>query len=166
MAKSLVRQLHTLGVIKKGSFILKSGKKSDLYIDIRKAYGSPKILDTIAKLIIKKIPKNTTCIACSGYGGLPLGAIISNKTSIKLTLVRDSAKKHGDSKVIEGYVPTKDDYVVIVDDIFSSGTGIKTIVKHLKSTKVKILKSIVVVKRGKNTLRHPLDYIATEEQLR
>ena len=166
MANHLITQLHKIGVVKRGSFILKSGKKSNLYVDIRKAYGYPNVLKTIAGLIIKKIPKGATCIACSGYGGLPLGAVISNKIRKNLTLVRDSAKKHGDSKVIEGYVPTKDDYIVIVDDIFSSGTGIKMIIQNLKPTNSQILKIIVVVKRGENTTKYPLDYIFTEKELK
>ena len=166
MAKSLILKLHKLGVIKKGSFVLKSGRKSNLYIDIRKAYGNPKLLNHIAMLIIKKIPRGTTCIACSGYGGVSLGTIISNKINKKLVLVRDTAKGHGDSKVIEGYVPTHTDKVVIVDDVFSSGTGIKTIIQNLKSTNSQILKIIVAVKRGEDATKYPLDYIFTEKELK
>lgn len=132
---------------------------------MRKAYGNPVILEEIAESLITKIPSDTTCIACSGLGGIPLGTILSNKTNLPLVIVRDKEKDHGDQKIIEGYLPNDKDKTLIVDDVFSSGTGVSKIIKNLQETNCEILKILVIIKRGESNLAPPLNFLYTEKDL-
>ena len=157
--------MHDLEIIKKGSFLLKSGKISDHYVDMRKAYGNPRLLDDLAEKLIEKIPSGTTCIACSGFGGISLGTILPSNTKLPLTLVRDIPKNHGDLKTIEGYQPSKKDRVVVVDDVFSSGTSIERTIENLKDSGVSISNLLVILKRGENNLPYDLVSLFTEEDL-
>jgi len=165
MAKSLIQKLQDLEIITQGYFVLKSGEISDHYVDMRKAYGHPELLSEISNNLIEKIPSDATCIACSGLGGISLGTALSNKTNLSLTLVRDKPKDHGDLKIIEGYHPTPDDKIIIVDDVFSSGTSVKRTMENLAVSNLNVIKIIVILRRGINTLSCELDSLFTEEDL-
>lgn len=145
--KKLLEKLKEIDAIKEGNFTLKSGEKSNIYFDIKKAYGDPKIFKEIILQISKLVPKETTCIAGSGNGGIPLATAISLNLDKKLSIVRDINKDHGIKKEIDGHIPTKDDEVVIVDDVLNSGTSLRNTIGKLED-KTNILKCLVILKRG------------------
>lgn len=146
--KELISELRKLRVIKRGKFVLKSGKTSDYYIDMKKAFGSPKAFGLITNELCKIVDRQATCIAGSGHGGLPLATAVSIKLRLPLVLIRDSIKKHGTKKMIDGYIPNKKDQVAIIDDVFTTGTCILNIAGILKETKAQIVAGYVVVSRG------------------
>ncbi|MBC7119260.1 MAG: orotate phosphoribosyltransferase, partial [Methanobacteriaceae archaeon] len=51
LKRRLLKLLEEKKVIKTGDFILSSGKKSNYYVDIKKAITDPQVLDLIAELI-------------------------------------------------------------------------------------------------------------------
>lgn len=158
----LITELKKLKVFKRGKFILKRGEVSDFYIDIKKAFGSPKAFELIVNKMAKVVDKRVTCVAGSGHGGLPLATAISLKLGLPLILVRDGSKNHGLKKMIDGYVPHKKDRVAIVDDVFTTGTCINNIVGILRKTKSKIVAAYVVVNRGDvSGLRVPVKSLLT-----
>jgi len=91
----LIEKLNQLDVLERQKVILKSKKISDFYIDIKKAYGFPEILNEITDRLYALIPKEANCIAASDYGGLPLATAISSKYGLNLTLIRNKKKNHG-----------------------------------------------------------------------
>lgn len=144
----LLNELKKLKIVKKGKFILKSGQVSDYYIDMKKVFGEPKAFALVCNEICKIIDKKATCVAGSGHGGLPLATAVSLKLKLPLVLVRDKIKKHGLQKMIDGYMPSRKDKIVIIDDVFTTGTCISNIIKVLNKTEAKILAGYVVVNRG------------------
>jgi len=151
----LVSELKKLKIIKKGKFTLKSGKVSDFYIDMKKAFGSPETFRIICDGLCRMVDKKATCVAGSGHGGLPLATAVSLRLGLPLVLVRDGLKDHGVKKIIDGYIPSKKDRIVLVDDVFTTGTCILNIISALSETKSKILAGYVVVNRD-NTSKFPI----------
>lgn len=145
----LLKLLIQKNILKYGDFRLRSGIKSDYYCDIKEAIGDPDILKELVKEIVKIVPRDCTCIAGSGYGGITLASLVAYKLNLPLTLVRDKVKDHGTKKIIDGYVPNKNDLVCIIDDVFTTGSSLSDTKKKLLSTKVKFAKSIVVLNRSK-----------------
>lgn len=132
------------------SATLKSRKKSNYYVDIKKAYGNPKALKAIAKNLLELIPKKANVIASdSGVGGSILATALSIASSRKLTLVRPLKKNYGTEKIIEGYVPTKGDVIAIVDDVRTTGSTLIKVTKKIRKTGAKIAGCYVVVDRGR-----------------
>lgn len=154
--KELVQKLLDCGVTHGGKVILRSGKKADFYIDLKKAYGYPELLMTLAAEMSKLVPKRATCVATIGQGGIPLAVLLSQKLNLKLALVRDKPREHGTQKTIDGYIPSRKDRIVVVDDVFTTGSSIRDIVKHLEPTRCKIVSAIVVVKRGEGKVGLPV----------
>ncbi len=144
---SLIHELKNKKIIKYGDYILRSGIKSKYYCDIKETFGNPKLLGLIVNQLVKVVPKNSTCIAGSGYGGITLASLTAYKLKVPLVLVRDNVKSHGTKKIIDGYMPTKNDVVCIVDDVFTTGSSILETKNKLKFTKVKFCRPVVVLKR-------------------
>ncbi len=53
--KKLITILKNLGCYKEGDFILKSGKKSNYYVDLRCLVSHPTILKEICELLVEMI---------------------------------------------------------------------------------------------------------------
>ncbi|HXK41024.1 MAG: hypothetical protein A3G45_00305 [Candidatus Staskawiczbacteria bacterium RIFCSPLOWO2_12_FULL_37_15] len=163
--QELTRKLLDFGIIHKGKVTLRSGKETDFYIDLKKAYGYPKLLATLVAEMNKLVPQKTTCVATIGQGGIPLAVLVSQKLNLKLALVRDKPRKHGTRKIIDGHVPSQKDKVVIVDDVFTTGSSIRDVVGHLRPTGCKIVSAAVVVKRGAGKVGLPLAHLLTLKDL-
>ena len=148
---SIINLLKKEEIIKYGNFKLRSGLNSNYYCDIKKALGKPKLLEIIVREISKLIPKETTCIAGSGYGGITLASLVSYKKKLPLILVRDKVKNHGTKKTIDGYIPNKKDFVCIVDDVFTTGSSISDTRQKLSPTKCKFVKPLVFLNRSKES---------------
>ncbi len=145
---SLVKILKDKDILKFGNFTLRSGTKTHYYCDIKEALGNPILLSLFANELVKVVPKNATCIAGSGYGGITLASLVAYKLKIPLVLVRDKIKNHGTKKSIDGYLPTNKDRICIVDDVFTTGSSIKEAKEKLMPTKAKFTKAIVVLNRS------------------
>lgn len=160
---TVIEHLRDIGIIHRKPVKLRSGKVANFYCDIKKAYGYPDILNALADAIGKKLKKSETCIAASGYGGLPLGAVVASRFCRKLVAVRDTEKKHGKRGLIDGYFPTKKDRVVIVDDVLTTGSSIKATLKVLTKARIKVSRAIVVVQRAKAKLPISYDFLYAVE---
>lgn len=165
MNDELIRKLKQLDIIYSGPVNLKNAGASDFYVDIKKAYGYPDVLNKVSDELWKKIDKEVTCIATAGYGGLSPATVISSKHNLYLALVRDEQKKHGRRGWIDGYVPNEQDRVAIVDDVFTTGGSLRKIVGILEPTGAEIVGCYVVVKRGDGEIQVPVTYLLTLEEL-
>jgi orotate phosphoribosyltransferase len=166
--KDLVERLKDVGVIEKRKVILRSGEKSDFYCDIKKVYGYPEIINALGDEIASRIKnkEGITCIASSGLGGIPIATLVSQKTKLPLVLVRDFKKSHGKQEMIAGFLPTKKDNILIIDDVFTTGSSIMETSKVLEEeTHAQINSVFVVVKRGNVEITIPLEYIFNIDEL-
>ena len=163
--KQLAKKLVDCGIIHEGKVTLRSGKKTDLYIDLKKTYGYPELLAVLVSEMSKLVSKEATCVAAIGHGGIPLAVLLSQKLNLKLALVRYKPRKHGTKKTIDGYIPSRKDRVVIVDDVFTTGSSIRDVIKYLKPTKCKIISAVVAVKRGEGEVRLSLAYLFALKEL-
>lgn len=151
---SIISEIKDLGCFKTGSFILKSGKKSNFYIDLRCLVSYPHLLIRISDMLNNLIKDYKGLICGLPYAGIPYSQTISILYNKKNLLLRKEKKKHGTSKMIEG-VYNKNDELVIIDDILTSGQSIIESLEYLKEFKIK--KIIVVVDRnegGKEKLQN------------
>lgn len=161
----IIKRLQEIGVIHKEKVTLRSGKTSDFYCDIKKAYGYPDILNALADEIGKLLPKDTTCIASSGYGGLPLGAVVASRFNKKFTAVRSAEKNHGKAGLINAYIPNAKDRVVIVDDVLTSGSSIRETLASIQEQSVETISAVVVIDRGSPKLPILYSYLFTIEEI-
>lgn len=143
---------------------LRGGEKSDYYVDIKQGLGNPELLREIVSEMSMQLPTNATAIAASGYGGLPIAAALSVETGLPAAYVRDSEKGHGLGGFIDGYKPVETDRIVVVDDVYTSGSSLRQTISRLAHGEV--ISCHVVYRRSNNEFEYPLhwllDYFAQE----
>lgn len=130
-----------------GDFTLTSGKKSSYYIDIKKVYTAPEVLEKITDELAKltegeKIDK----IAGPAVGAVPLAVGLSIKMKIPFLIFRRDTKSHGTMSRIEGEL-LSGDRVVVVEDVTTSGGSVLETVKAIREKNGVCNKVIAVVDR-------------------
>ncbi|MAG38315.1 hypothetical protein CMI45_02935 [Candidatus Pacearchaeota archaeon] len=154
----------------KGEFTLRNGKKSDVYLDIRRAYGYPRMLNMIVDKLNELIDPHTeaTCVVGYGFGGMTLANVMASRHGLNLTNIRDEPKTYGTQKQVEGYEPRPSDKIIIPDDVFTSGSSLIRATEVIRPTGAKILRYGVVVNREEgdpNVLDAELVWLMTKSEM-
>ncbi len=127
MRERLIGILRNVSV-KRGDFVLASGRRSSYYLDCRRTSLHPEGAFLIGHLVLDAIRRRGwTPVA---VGGLTLGAdplatataVVSHIENAPLYafLVRKEAKAHGTGQQIEG-APAAGSAVVLVEDVITTG---------------------------------------------
>uniref|UniRef100_A0A1I7SBI6 Uridine 5'-monophosphate synthase n=1 Tax=Bursaphelenchus xylophilus TaxID=6326 RepID=A0A1I7SBI6_BURXY len=131
---SFIQQLYDLGVFKLGDFVLKSGYKSPIYIDLRDLISSKSLMKSATEQLCELIKEKNLdydYIVGVPYAALPLGTLVSFFTEKPMLLKRKEAKAYGTKKLIEGkYEAGKK--ALIVEDVISTGASIMETVETLR----------------------------------
>jgi orotate phosphoribosyltransferase len=140
--------------LKRGKFVLSSGKKSNYYLDGRIITLSPQGAYLVASIILDMLKDEVL----DAIGGPTLGAdpitgalaILSylNGRPIKTFIVRKQAKEHGTQQQIEGPALKKGNRVILIDDVATSGKAILEAKQVLDKIGVIAKKAIVIVDRN------------------
>jgi orotate phosphoribosyltransferase len=133
-----------------GLYTLKSGRRSELYINVKEGgIGRPEIMLNIGKLIAANLP-DISHLVSSGLGGHALSASVAlaalhDWKDVLCCYDRGEAKSHGTGKVLEGIIPNEDSVIVIPDDVFTTGTSVKSTIKSLFDSGIRKLPQAIIV---------------------
>ena len=148
----LIQLLKENEVFLKGDFTLSSGKKSDYYINMKKAITEPEILSTIAKLISELISDdNVDKVAGPALGAVPIATAVSLESEIPLLMIRKEKKGYGTSKLIEGELNAGDN-VIVVEDVTTTGGSLLKAIKAIRDNGGNVTRAFVVVDRQEGAL--------------
>ena len=103
-----------------GDFTLRSGRKSNWYIDKYLFTTQPDILRALGEMFSNKIPSSTTLLAGAELGGIPLVTTAALASGLPCIFIRNQKKEYGTSRQLEGKL-SGDDHVVIVEDVATTG---------------------------------------------
>ena len=144
--QEIIRRLYETGSIKIGEFILTSGIKSPFYIDLRRIYSYPDLVDAVVREIIARIDlSDIEFLVGVATAGIPLATYIACKTGKRLGYVRTERKEHGAMAQVEGDVRGK--RIAVVDDVATTGGSIERSVEALRREGGEPVKAIVVIDR-------------------
>lgn len=161
----VLKRLAEVDIIYQEPVTFFSRGKDNFYCNIKKALGYPDILNVLADLIGERLKEDENCIAVSGYGGLTLGTVVASRFNRKLVTVRKTEKKLGPRGLVDGYMPKKDDVVVLIDDTLATGNSIKTLLNSLIKVGTKISRAIVVVEVEKVKLPIPYEFLFSIDEI-
>ena len=130
----------------RGEFTLRSGRKSNYYLDKYRFETQPDVLIELGKMFASKISAQTVRIAGAELGAVSLAAATSISCGKPFVIIRNQKKDYGTSKLIEGILNTGD-LVTIVEDVLTTGGQVIEAAKTLKDAGAKIERIIAVIDR-------------------
>lgn len=140
--------------LKKGRFVLSSGKISNYYLDGRIITLSPRGAYLVASIILELIRgKNIDAVGGPTLGADPIVGAIAvlshiQKIPLKTFIVRKSVKAHGMQRQIEGPELKKNSRVIIVDDVATTGGALIEAKEALEAVGAIVEGAIVIVDRN------------------
>ena len=129
-----------------GDFVLRSGKRSKYYLDKYLFETCPDILKALGDEFAKYVTEDVTLIAGAELGGVALAAATAMATGKNWIIVRNSKKGYGTGKMVEG-VLKKDDVVLLVEDIATTGGQVLEAAKIITEAGAKLKEIVCVIDR-------------------
>lgn len=147
--------LHNQCLVTRSGITLRSGIKTSVYFDCKRATLDGQFLDIVSDVFLDCLPLFAP--TPTAVGGLTMGAdfltaaiiLKSFQRHINLTrgsIARKEPKRHGTGVFVENELPvgTK---IVLVDDVITSGTSILESVKHFKNSGYNIVGAFALIDR-------------------
>ncbi len=135
------------GCVKFGSFRLKSGANSPIYIDLRRLAGFPSLLRDAAAAYAEILNKlDFDLLAALPYAALPIGTAISLHGNWPMVYPRKEAKGYGTQVEVEG-VFNANQRAVVIDDLISTGESKLEGIRKLNAIGLKVNDIVVLIDR-------------------
>jgi len=153
MNRDKLKQVIQDFAIKRQIVVLSSGKKSDVYYDIRELMSDPEQMLLVAQVFIDKIREigNIRSIGGLATGSISISSVVQYhalrdyKFLLNTFYVRKNRKNYGMQKQVEGIIKPP---VAILDDVLYSGTSISIALTELDRINVPVSAVIPLIFRG------------------
>jgi orotate phosphoribosyltransferase len=144
---------HLLGhAVRRGDFVLKSGKRSTWFIDAKQTVCRPEAMLLVAEAVLALVPEEATAI-----GGLTMGAdpvafvtaavAATRGRELKAFSVRKEVKDHGGGGRIAGALDPGD-RAVITEDAVTRGKSLLDAARAVRDAGAEPILLVAVVDRG------------------
>jgi len=143
--EALARDLVAVAYLE-GDFVLRSGRRSNVYFDKYLFETRPAILSALGKELALLVPEGVDRLAAPELGAVLLGGAVMLETELPLVIVRKETKDYGTSKAIEGVLEAGDQVCLIEDVLTTGGEAIKAAGK-LRELGAEIVRLIAVLDR-------------------
>ncbi len=148
-AAEFCREFFEAGIVKFGSFTLKSGMQSPIYLDLRLLVSRPKLLKRVAAALCRKARGDKIHykrLAGIPYAGIPIAVAMSLKNGKPCVYARKEVKDYGTKQAVEGEFKEKEK-ILVVDDLITTGASKIEAVAPLTAVGLKVHDFIVIVDR-------------------
>lgn len=175
----LARALYDHGCVKFGTFELKSGIMSPIYIDLRLLVSHPPLLRQVGRTLAEiatGLPFDR--IAAIPYAALPIGVALALELERPMIYPRRAVKQHGTRRAIEGAFEAGEK-ALLVDDLITRGGSKLEAIEILQAASLVVDDVLVLIDREQGgaqdlaeqgyrlhavlTLSHLLDALRTNE---
>ena len=129
-----------------GDFVLRSGRRSNYYLDKYRFETRPEILGELGRLFAERVGPETTTIAGAELGGVALAAAASLAADLPFVIVRNAKKGYGTGNLFEG-VLEKGSRVLLVEDIATTGGQVLEAAKAMSESGSTVDKIVCVIDR-------------------
>jgi len=166
----LARELEVSGAVRFGDFTLASGAKSDVYVDVKRAWTDPRRLDGIARALAARVG-DEELLAGMELGAVPLVVAVALRTGKPYVVLRKAPKEHGTRQPFEGEIRPGAS-VLLIEDVTTTGGSTERSVEIVRAAGGRVARALAVVDResgaGERLAAHGvrLEALVTLGQLR
>ena len=143
--EQLAKRIAEVALLR-GEFTLRSGRKSNYYLDKYRFETQPDVLAALGRMLADRVTVNTDRIAGAELGAVPLAAAAGMAANKPFIFIRNQKKDYGTAKQIEG-VLNAGETVMIVEDVLTTGGQVLEAVKTLREAGASIERIVAVIDR-------------------
>ena len=138
--------------VKRGDFVLKSGRRSSWFIDAKQTVCRPEAMLLVAEAVLSVVPAEASAIGGLTMGADPVAFVAAGVAATRGRLlnafsVRKEAKDHGGGGRIAGALDPGD-RVVITEDTVTRGTSLLEAAHAVREAGAEPVLLVAVVDRG------------------
>ncbi|MGP8059798.1 MAG: orotate phosphoribosyltransferase, partial [Acidimicrobiales bacterium] len=138
--------------VRRGDFVLKSGRRSSWFIDAKQTVCRPEAMLLVADAVLAVAPDDATAIGGLTMGADPVafvtaGVAATRGRALKAFSVRKEAKDHGAGGRIAGALDLGDK-VVVTEDTVTRGTSLLEAARAVRQAGAEPVLLVAVVDRG------------------
>jgi orotate phosphoribosyltransferase len=138
--------------VRRGDFVLKSGRTSSWFIDSKQTICAPEVMEDLATLVLERMPSDVTAIGgltmgADGMSFITAGVAATKGRALNAFSVRKEVKDHGAGGRIAG-VLRAGDRVLITEDTVTRGTSLLEAAHVAQDAGGEIAMILAVVDRG------------------
>jgi orotate phosphoribosyltransferase len=130
----------------RGEFTLRSGRKSNYYLDKYRFETQPDVLAELGKLLAAHVTPAVQRIAGAELGAVPLAAATSLASGKPFVIIRNQKKDYGTSNLVEG-VLEPGETVLIVEDVLTTGGQVIEAARTLQQAGAQVHGIVAVIDR-------------------
>jgi orotate phosphoribosyltransferase len=132
-----------------GDFVLRSGKRSQYYLDKFRFETRPDLLGALGEAIAaaaREHAPDAVRLAAPVLGAVPLAAAASLAGGLPFVIVRDEAKEYGTANRLEGAYE-EGEVVCLVEDIVTSGGALLEAIAAVRDAGLVVRSAVCVIDR-------------------
>ena len=138
--------------VRRGDFVLKSGRRSSWFIDAKQTVCRPDGMLLVAEAVLDALPDDATAIGGLTMGADPVafiaaGVAATKGRALKAFSVRKEVKDHGAGGRIAGALDPGD-RVVVTEDAVTRGTSLLEAARAVRDAGAEPVLLLAVVDRG------------------
>lgn len=144
---------HLLGhAVRRGDFVLKSGKRSTWFIDAKQTVCRPEAMLLVAEAVLAFVPDDATAIGGLTMGADPVAFVTAALAAtrgrrLKTFSVRKEVKDHGGGGRIAGALDPGD-RAVVTEDAVTRGTSLLEAARAVRDAGAEPVLLVALVDRG------------------
>lgn len=142
---ALLRMLLDAGAVRFGEFTLASGEKSDVYVDVKRAWPDPRRLELMSRALASRV-RDVDRLAGMELGAVPLVVATALRSGLPYVVLRKAAKEHGTRQAFEGEIPSGS-RVLLIEDVSTTGGSSVRSVEIIRAAGGVVDRALVVVDR-------------------
>ena len=117
------------GALLDGHFVLTSGRHSSSYFQCAKVLQYPKYLNQFAQNIANSFRNdNIDAVISPAIGGIVLGTEVGRLLNVKTIFAE---RKKGDMCIRRGFKIEKNDKILVVEDVITTGGSVKEVIDEI-----------------------------------
>lgn len=146
--QQLAADLVASQCVRFGSFVLKSGITSPIYLDLRRLAAHPAVLRRVAQAYVA-ILRGLSFDRLAGvpYAALPIVTAVALEMNVPFVYPRRETKDYGTQAVVEGEYRAGE-RVVVLDDLATTGDSKLEAIHKLESVGLQVRDIVVLIDRG------------------